>query len=85
MKDTCKQTFFRRKNPEQQRSIEDPQRAGDREERELEFFNMLINVWLNIQQSPGRLLKVQYEQLSPEDQNKVFGVDKLSTAYQRKK
>ena len=30
-------------------------------------------------------MKVQQEQLSPEDQNRVFGVDKLCTAYQRKK
>ena len=28
---------------------------------------------------------VQQEQLSPEDQKRVFGVDKLNTAYQRKK
>ena len=41
------------------RRAEDPLRAGDREERELEFFNTFINVRLNIQQSPGRLLKVQ--------------------------
>ena len=40
---------------------------------------------MNILQSPGRLLKVQQEELSPEDQNRVFGVDNLSTAYQRKK
>ena len=44
MKDTCKQAFFRRKNPGQQRSIEDALRAGDQEERELEFFNILYVV-----------------------------------------
>ena len=41
MKDTCKQAFFRRKNPGQQRGIEDPLGAGDQEERELEFFNIV--------------------------------------------
>ena len=38
---------------------------------------------MNIHQSPGCLLKVQKEKLSPEDQNIAFGVDKLNTAYQR--
>ena len=32
----------------------------------------------------NNLLKVQQEQLSPEDQKRVFGVDKLNTAYQKK-
>ena len=38
MKDTCKQAIFR-KDTRRVRRAEDPLRAGDREERELEFFN----------------------------------------------
>ena len=40
---------------------------------------------MNISQSPGRLLKVDQEQLSPEDHRRVFGGDKLKSAYQNKK
>ena len=39
MKDTCKQAILR-KDTRRARRVEDPLRAGDQEERELEFFNM---------------------------------------------
>ena len=38
MKDTCKQAIFRKDTRSRSRA-EDPLRAGDQEERELEFFN----------------------------------------------
>ena len=38
MKYTCKQAIFR-KDTRRARRVEDPLRAGDQEERELEFFN----------------------------------------------
>ena len=41
MKDTCKQAIFR-KDTRRVRRAEDPLRAGDQEERELEFFNNII-------------------------------------------
>ena len=49
------------------------------------MFNTFKNVRLNIEQGPGHLLKEDQEQLSPEDQKRVFGGDKLKTAYQSKK
>ena len=42
MKDTCKQAIFR-KDTRRVRRAEDLLRAGDQEERELEFFNILLN------------------------------------------
>ena len=51
---------------------------------ELESFNSFINIWLNIWKCSGCLLKVYKEQLSPYDQKRVFGVEKLNTAYQKK-
>ena len=47
MKDTCKQATLGQ-DTRRARSVEDPLRAGDLEERELEFFKMFINVRLNI-------------------------------------
>ena len=43
MKDTCKQAIFR-KDTRRVRRAEDPLRAGDREERELEFFNKVKDI-----------------------------------------
>ena len=40
MKDTCKQAIFRKDTRSRSRA-EDPLRAGDQEERELEYFNKL--------------------------------------------
>ena len=46
MKDTCKQAIFRKDTRSRSR-VEDPLRAGDQEERELEFFNNGEPTWSN--------------------------------------
>ena len=47
MKDTCKQAIFR-KDTRRAKRVVDLWAAGDQDKGELEFFNMFINVRLNI-------------------------------------
>ena len=47
VKDTCKQAIFR-KDTRRAKRVVDLWTAGDQDKGELEFFNMLINIWLNI-------------------------------------
>ena len=56
MKDTCKQAIFR-KDTRRARRVEDPLRAGDQQERELEFFNTIPHAPNNQMTKGGRKYK----------------------------
>ena len=72
MKDTCKQAFFRRKNPGQQRSIEDLLRAGDQEERELEFFNKEIGLVIELFKTTR--VSMKFDRMIPSGSSWFMGI-----------
>ena len=82
MKDTCKQAIFRRRYQESQVKL---RISGQKEIKKRENWSGVFqHVYKRLVEYLEELWTFTEVTVSPEDQKRVFGVDKLNAAYQKK-